>query len=72
MKTLDIGNIARDPFIVGRKATLLSKEHCEVELWEWFMVSVVAKANILVQLAIGRDARNVVAEIVILKDTLHP
>lgn len=36
------------------------------------MVSVVAKANILVQLAIGRDARNVVAEIVILKDTLHP
>ena len=69
---LHVGDIAGNAMVVGRNPALLAKKHCEVQLRQLFPVAVVAKADVLVQLAIGRDARDVIAEKVILADPVHP
>jgi hypothetical protein len=58
--------------IVDRDPALLPEEHREVELRQPLPVAVVAETDVLIQLAVGRDARDVVAEEIILEDLFHP
>jgi hypothetical protein len=69
---VDVGDVAGDAVVIGRYPALLAEEHREVQLWQPLPVAGVAEADVLVKLAVGRDARDVVAEEFILEDLVHP
>ncbi len=58
---LDIGDIAGDAMVVDWDPALPAEEHREVQLWQPLPVAIVAKTDVFVQFAVGRDARDVVA-----------
>ena len=72
MHRMYVGDVAGNPMVIGGQAAFLAEEHREVQLRQLFPIAVVAVADILVQQAVGRDARDVVAEEIILEDPVHP
>jgi len=69
---LDIGDVAGGAVVVDRDPALLAEEHGKVQLWQPLPVAIVAKTDVFVQLAVGRDTRDVVAAELILEDLFHP
>jgi len=72
MHCLYVSDIPRSPVIIHWQCALLAEQHCEVKLGKLLLVPVVTIADVLVERAIGWNAGDIVAEIVVFQHLIHP